>query len=245
MMPHKRTWKKYYPDKNKSDSATKLFQEIIQAYQTLTTTRQKYEVSLCIFRPWCDYPDPDPIVCMTTWEHMFSITIYINQNMFLQDVISGSPAEPWRHSNWPRCAGHPTEDCLSEHKSTCHWIIYFFFCRQQLTIRVHTVIFVYPKFDKYMCYALDASSPKSIADRTTGSQLMPGMIKNVKKPMHYFMGCTASQVIKNRLSNERNYNTKSKCLINLNRPIKVILTSTGTSREKWNQPKVRHDQTEY
>ena len=75
--------KQYHSDKNKSDSATKLFQEIKRAYQILTTKCQEYDVSLGIFRPRSDYPDPDPIICMTTRENMSSFTTDINENMFL------------------------------------------------------------------------------------------------------------------------------------------------------------------
>ena len=53
--------------------------------------------------------------------------------------------------------------------------------------------FIYSKFDKYMCYTLDASFSKKYSrpnNKFPVNQLMPGMIKNVKKPRHYFMGFT-------------------------------------------------------
>ena len=87
--------KVYHPDKNTSPEATALFQELNQAYHTLTSEkfRAEYDISIGISEPHSDTSHGDstcikslPNVTINIRENMMSVTIDITDIMFLAFV---------------------------------------------------------------------------------------------------------------------------------------------------------------
>ena len=87
--------KKYHPDKNTSPQATALFQDLNQAYHTLTNDalRSEYDLSIGISEP-CPHMSHDvnishkalPILDIKIRENMMSVTIDVIDIMFLAFV---------------------------------------------------------------------------------------------------------------------------------------------------------------
>ena len=94
-LAYRRLAKVYHPDKNISPEATSLFQELNQAYHTLTNEklRAEYDISIGISEPHSDTSHGDsscikslPNVAINIRENMMSVTIDITDIMFLAFV---------------------------------------------------------------------------------------------------------------------------------------------------------------
>ena len=93
-LAYRRLAKLYHPDKNTSPEATALFQELNQAYHTLTNDqlRAEYDLSIGISEPLSDTCHKDvfkkslPNVAISIRENMMSVTIDVTDIMFLAFV---------------------------------------------------------------------------------------------------------------------------------------------------------------